>query len=382
MKHSKGAEVIFLGSSLGRRKWSQWRKVETEVFQDQPNYNESNSLRRSKGGHREFLLLRCDGKYVGRAAAAAITTRLSQSDEKLGFIEDFVIGPSYRHLAGMLVGRCLTILEGRGVKEVIVRSHGFPALAASEFEGVPHADLPCNPSWYVRVFERSGFSKYKEWASFRFALPQVSEDGTARWESLLARTGARVGPISVRSRVELEQYSDLTYNVLVDHYGYTPSRFMDSYSLFKHVVIALGFPIVRSRIHVLRDSQGETIGFLSYHPDYRVAMKRAVNCLKRVPFPFTVLAVPPALVAYLLSVRRARRATIGAVGLGEEWRGRGLVRAIDYGLKVIRQEGYEELDSGPMLVENAVVVKMAESFAQRYGVRVERATYYTLRYRF
>jgi hypothetical protein len=320
---------------------------------------------------------------VGRAAASVDETRLAQEEDRVGFVDDFIIDPDYRHLADVLIGRCLSVLRKSGVSEVVVRSHGFPALAAEDFAESPPADLPCNPPWYIELFEREGFIRHKEWANFRFPLPsEASAEGIVRWESLLARTGMRVGPVNVRSRRELEQFSNLAYDVLADHYGYTPSRFMDSYSLTKHLLLAVAYPVVRSRIHVLRNGRGDTIGFLSYHPDYRIATKRVMRHLRRVPFPLTILAVPPAVATYVFLVRRTKKATLGAIGLGEEWRGRGFLRAIDYGLKMIKREGYEQLDTGPVLVENAVVIKMAESFATRYGVRMERARYFTLRCQF
>jgi len=383
MSHSKEASIISLGSSPRGRKRAQWRKVERDILEGQPNYNPSAPLfNRGHDESREFFLLSCEGEHVGRAAAVVSETDLARRKERLGFIDDFVIHPNYKHLAKLLIQRCLTMLRQSGVQEVIVRSHGFPALAAQEFEESPPSSLPCNPPWYIELFERRGFTKHKEWANFRFALPRqdASKEGIAKWEGILAGTHTQARRINVRSRKELKQYSDLVYDVLVDHYGYTPSRFMDSYSLLKHVIIATVFPIVKFRVYVLKSEDGRTIGFTSYHPDYYMAARPVIRFLKRVWFPCNALVLIPALAVYILLIRRTRKATIGAVGLAEGWRRKGFIRAIDHGFGLVRKEGYEELDSGPVLVENAVVVKMAESFAKRYDAKMERATYYTLRH--
>ena len=48
----------------------------------------------------------------------------------------------------------------------------------------------------------------------------------------------------------------------------------------------------------------------------------------------------------------------------------------------MREEGYEQLDTGPVLIENAVVVKMIHAFQQRYDVGMEHMKYHTLLYKF
>ena len=385
MSHSGDASIVSLGSSPRLRKRVQWRQVERDVLEGQRNYNPSVALfRREHHESREFFLLSYQGKHVGRAAAVVSETDFARRKERLGFIDDFVIHPDHKRLAALLIKRCLQVLRRSGVEEVIVRSHGFPALAAQEFEESPPSGLPCNPPWYIELFERSGFTRHKEWANFRFALParDVSKEDIAKWEGLLAGTRTQLKRINVRSRKELRQYSDLVYDVLVEHYGYTPSRFMDSYSVLKHAVVATMFPLVRFRIYVLRSESGETIGFSSYHPDYHAAARPIVRFLKRVRFPFNALVLIPALAVYLLLIRRTNKVTIGAVGLAEGWRRKGFVRAVDHGLSLLRKEGYKQLDTGPVLVENAVVVKMAEGFAKRYDAKIERTKYYTLRYIF
>ena len=46
------------------------------------------------------------------------------------------------------------------------------------------------------------------------------------------------------------------------------------------------------------------------------------------------------------------------------------------------EDGYEHVDSGPVLIDNAVVVKMVYKIARKYGYPVSQTTYYTLQYDF
>ena len=81
-------------------------------------------------------------------------------------------------------------------------------------------------------------------------------------------------------------------------------------------------------------------------------------------------------------MRRTRRAIIGSIGVRGDSRKMGLVRAMDLGLKLVIDDGYEHVDTGPVLIDNAVVVKMVHRIGQRYGYPVSRTTYYTLQYDF
>lgn len=369
------ASVLSLGSSLSRKQVSLWKRVEMDIFRDNPNYIPAIIIKK-KEDEKEFFILYQGGEPVGRAAATLDRRWMRDKRENLGFIDDFVIRPDYAHLADMLIDQCLAVLKERGVEGVIARSQSFPALAAQEFQELSPFGMPCNPPWYVNLFEQRSFVKYKEWANFRFTLPsQPSEEAIARWEQCLTRLHTKCHPLNMRSRSQIKEYSDITYQVLVDHFGYTPMRLMDSHSFIKYLLFGIACRIGKFRIYVLHNDSGKMIGFVSYCPDYNIALRPLVKYLSKFN-PF--VAIP----RFVISLHRSKRAEIGAIGLLEEARMKGYIRAVDYALGIIKEEGYEQLDSGPVLVENTAVVKMAESLHKRYEVSMERMRFYTLRYTF
>lgn len=380
MDQKEASSIVCLGSSLNRKNRSLWRAIENNIFEDDPFHILATAPKGKKGGDREFFILYSDGEAVGRAAVTVDKTWSSDENDKTGFIDDFVIRPSHKPLADMLIDHCLSVLKEKEATEVVTRSHGFPALAAQEFKDYPPGNLPSNPPWLIDLFEQKGFVKHKEWANFRFVLPQeASEAALARWETLLTSRRGELRPLNTKNRQEVRQYSDLTYKVLIDHYGYTPMRFMESRSLVKLPLFHLLCRVARFRIYVLHNELEEMVGFFSYHPDYNMS-RGMLSKYTRLKWynPRSLLVVP----SFIRSIRTSKRAEIGAIGLAVEARRKGFIRAVDYALQLVREEGYEQLDTGPVLIENTVVVKMAKRFRDSYGVDMEHMTYYTMLYRF
>jgi hypothetical protein len=381
MTREETSKVLYFGTRLKRKHRKVWNKVERDAFEDSPNHVMEHVPR---GENVEFLVLYSEGDPVGRASTSLGEGWLSEGRKKenIGFIDGFIIHPDYRHLAGDLIDRCLSTLRERGAAGVIVRSQGFPALAAQEFDDLAPCHLPANPPWYIDLFEVKGFVKHSEWANFRLTLPrEISQADLAAWETLRASQGITVRKLKGGSRKELKQYSDITYDLLSDHYGYTPSRLMDSYSFIRFLSFGLLTRIARVRIYVLRNQSGEIVGFSSYHPDYNILRHSLANRSK-VRW-YSILAPVKQIVGFVRDMRGAKRATIGSIGLRRGSRGTGLVLGImDFGLKLIIEEGYEQLDTGPVLIDNAVVVKMVERIGRRHAASVKRMTYYTLQYEF
>ena len=380
MEHSDTASIVSLGASLKGKQKKLWKKVEDDVLGDDPNYVITITPKHKKNGERDLFMLYCDGQAVGRAAIVVDARWVREKNENTGFIDDFVIHPNHVDLSDMLIEHCLYILKQKGVDSVIVRHGGFPALAAQEFHDLAPASLPCNPPWYIELFERNGFVKHKEWGNFRLSIPtQCSAADIAKWESILACHHSNAQPLDVKNWNQVKQYSNLTYEVLVDHYGYIPTRFMDSHSIIHFVGFGILCKITRLKVYVIQDSSGKIVGFLSYHPDYNV-IKKSLRKYSKMKWynPQTFLAIS----SFISSIRTNKRAAIGSIGFAKESRKKGFIKAIDYGVQFLIKEGYEQLDSGPVLIENAVVVKMIERFSKRYDVDMKRTCYYTLMHTF
>jgi len=381
VKQAETTEVRCVGTVLNRSNRNLWRKLEMDAYRDDPFHVIRRPPKGKKGGKAEFFFLYSGRQPVARAAVYVGEGWLAhEKKERAGFICDFVILPDKRHLAGTLIDHCLSVLRNKGAEGVLVKCNNFPALAAHEFKDLLPIGLPTNPPWHIDLFEQRGFVKEQEWLNFRIDLPSVTlQSRLAKWESALAGQNITVKKLNGRSRKELKRYADAACEIMGEHYGYTPSNFMDTYSFFKFLAFGIITRIGRFRIYVMYDEDNEIVGFWSYHPDYSIAQLGLNKYMgKKWYAPVGLMAFPE----FIRNIRRTKRATIGSMGLREGWRRKGLARAVDYAFKCTLQEGYKQVDTGSMLVDNAVVVKMAETFTRRYGTTLQRMTYYTLEYRF
>jgi hypothetical protein len=374
-------QVRSLGSRLSWRNRKLWNRVEREAFEGDSEHAMSRIPKRGKSKNIEFFLLYSEGKPVGRAAAIIGEGWLSEDErsDNAGFIDSFVIHPAHKHQAGMLIDHCLATMKQKGAQGIIVRSQGFSALAAQEFDDAAPAHT--NPPWYINLFEQRKFVKHKEWMNLRLTLPsEIDRSDLNRWEALRTRHGIDFRKLKWRNRRELRKYVDVTYDVLSAHYGYTPNRILESHSFLRSLVYGLIAHVARFRIYVMCNQDGEIVGFFSYHPDYNYVRHSITKRTRRKWY--NILPPVKEIRDILRAIRRPKRATIGAIGLREEARGQGLLRGIrDYGLNLIVQEGYKQLDTGPVLTDNVVVVKVVESIGKKYGVDVGHMRYYTLQYK-
>jgi GNAT superfamily N-acetyltransferase len=382
MDRGEAYEIVSLGARLRKRNKRLWRKVEEDALGDRPYYIPARIPRGRKGEERQFLVLYSGGDPIARALVVSGGGREAgdEGGENIGYICEFVVLPDYRDRAGALVDRCLAILRDHGVQGVVVKSGGFPALAAQEMDDLPPDVLPDNPPWYVGLFEERGFTRHKEWGNFRMTVPrETAGSGVEDWDEQLAKRGMKLKKVDGRSRKDLKQFADVSYDVLSEHYGYTPWRFMNAYSLIRSFLFMFASRIAKIRVYMVCNESGEAAGFFSWHPQFNfVRYELRIHSQKNWYDPSKLKAIPN----FITSIRRAKRAAIGSIGIRADSRGRGLIRAMDYSMVLVQRDGYESVDTGPVLIENAVVVKMIQRTAKMYGIDVRQTTYYTLQYDF
>ena len=338
MNQSEASEIISLGTTLGGKNRDLWRQIEMDAFGADPHHISQHIPRGKKDGDTEFFILRAGGKPVGRASVDIYEGSMSEEEktDRMGFIDEFVILSEHKHLSALLIAHCLSVLKGAGAEEVIVKGEGFPALSAQEFDDLAPSDLPSNPPWYIDLFEQEGFVKHKEWANFRFTLPkQVRQRDLERWESLRTSQGIKFKRLNGTSRRDMKQYSAAVHDVMAEHYGYSPVMAMDSYSFVKFLFSGISDRFVRLRMYALHNRSGETIGFLSYHPDYDIT-RYSLEKYWTMPIynPKFLMVIPD----FVRSLRTAKRARIGSIGFRQEWRRKGLIRYLDFALKEVIKE--------------------------------------------
>ena len=375
VEHREAISIVSLVFPLDKKQASLWRQVEREAFEEDEYHIPLTSIQ--YGEETEFYLLYYHDKAVGRVCASIDRQWIEKKGNNLGFIEDLVINPAHRDLAHMLIKRCLDFLRDKGVEGAIVRSHSFPALAAQSLnQDVPPFTMPCNPPWYIDLFEQEGFVKFKEWANFRLLLPpKIPKDDASRSKNCVKHLDATMGPLNMKNRRQINEYNALMDDILEDHFGYTPGRvFTKLDSLPKHILFIVLCRLAKFQIYVIQTRSGQIVGLSSFAPNYNIALRPLVNKLER--FRFLALA------KFFVSLRRTKRAEIGAIGLSKEMRGKGFVKLMDHALKTMADAGYTEFDTGPILAENAVVIKMVGYIQKRYAIQAEHMQYYTLMYRF
>jgi len=359
----RATSIFSLGSSLKRKERLLWEGIERENWGSDPNYVPSLTIRR-KDEEKEFFILRRGEKAIGRAAAT-VGRQWTSKDEGAGFIDDFVINPEDKDCAPTLIKRCLCTLKEKGVSEVIVRSYHFPGLAERN-EGLPPFGLPYTPQWYIDLFEKFGFVKYKEWRSFRMkSVPPISPEEIKRGDEFLQSLRLKFKPLNVLSRREVEGYNKLLVGTLEDHFGYYPQAIKISF--LGRASTWFIFKLMRVRVYVLQSRSGKIMAYYSFQPYYNVVLKRmggagGLNLLNP---------------RFLLSLGRVKRAVLGAHGHAETVRGNGMWKAMQsFRLKKLGEEGYTEVDSGRMLSENIPVVRAVEATYAKYGGKFTK--YYTL----
>jgi hypothetical protein len=364
------------GSSLNRAGQKAWAKIAEEAFGDDPHHTLLSSPPTvSKEEEREWLVLVYEDKPVGVAAPTVDRGWIERKKENVGFIDDFMIIPTYIEGAAILIEHCLSRLRDKGVEEVMPRSRKFPALQSEEFEVLPPFALPNNPAWYVNLFCDSGFTRGKEWVILYIPTlpspsklsPQIEPDT----QQFLRSNNAEFRKLDIGNRDELKQYSDLMSEVFIPHFGYNPRGLMEqANSFWRHMLIRIMCRLLRIRIYVAL-IQGEMVAYVCWLPDITIATKS----IKRRSGVSSLLGLVD-IVRFITSIRKINRVHVESIGLKQDIRNLGYVTTmLDYGIKLIVDEGYEDALLGPMLVENLPIIKVA---AQRLVAKVlEKEEYAT-----
>jgi hypothetical protein len=296
-----------------------------------------------------------------------------------------VIAPGYERLGEELIDRCLSILKAKGVEGAVVKWSGFPALAVEELgEDVPPVGLACNPPWYVDLLERKGFTRYKEWVNYGTTLPsRIPKEDLDRVENLVKALHLKVGLLKWRKRRDVDDFFDLQEMILEgeNSFGYAPSRDLKRDDGFlRYLFLALAMKLFKTSVFVVQDSSGRVVGSLCYSPNQNVPLKPLRNLKRSWTKPGTWSTV--VLARYIIGLRRTRRAQIKGFGFVPEIRGRNVLVVMDYMLNLLIDQGYDQLDTGPVRVENRVVIKTFEHFARKHGRITYHTSYYTLLHMF
>jgi len=413
--------VKSLGTSLKGKDRLIWRDIEKNAFEGDENYIPFSPGVR-EGEEREFFILMDGEEKIGRACTTVDRGWIEKRKENIGFIDDFAILPDYKEDANLLIKHCLSVLKDKGLEGAFVRrSPLFPGLLVDAKEP-PTFLMPYNPSFYIDLFAKEGFTREKEWVEVRLKFPsklteelppifsdkkikkrlffskdpkdfqehkeevlnlisqkQVPEsvvEDTSKSYRFIEKNDARIVRINAVNVKEMKELSAFESNIFMsmEHFGYNPREFMGEgeVTFLKRLQLRFLNYLLRIKTLALRGKDGNIIGYVTYLADLAAPMKkmREKKGLRNL-FRFRRL------------MRKNDSFMIGGLGIDENIRGMGAVRSLVFViLKIMVDDGVRTLTTGPMLADNIPVMKTVEIIGASAGIEIEPIKYVTLSYKF
>jgi GNAT superfamily N-acetyltransferase len=313
-------------------------------------------------GAAQMFLARRRGRVVGRIAAHVDPRFDEHHGRPTGFFG------FYDAIDDAAVTRALTDAAaawlGARERPTMVGPMSFTTndecgLLVDGFDREPAVMMPYTPAYYPRHLEQAGFTGVKDLLAWEFPLTVHEDPGLARAASRLARGRA----LTVR-QVDLRRFTDeaelvrTLYNAaLGDNWGVCPFTRAEFAALARRLR-----PFVHSDLVVIGEVGGRPAGFALALPDIAQALAAARGRL------FTC-GLPLGLVRFLHAKRRLDRVRLAALGVSEEYRGRGLELLMYLALsKAGRARGMTTGEASWVLEDNHPV----NAAASRVGGRVTK----------
>ncbi|VUT23660.1 MAG: hypothetical protein MASP_00112 [Candidatus Methanolliviera sp. GoM_asphalt] len=225
----------------------------------------------------------------------------------------------------------------------------------------------------------NGFQREKEWYNIRLKLPPVREEDILEGEKRLKDLNMEIIKLNLRDKKAVKEYSDLVHRTFIGHFGFNPREFMAGYdTLSKRILMRITTRIMRFRIYVGRYKDGKMVLYYSFFPDINVFFR---SLREKGKNPIGIMAM---LKLLLGGSKKIKRAKVGSLGLDDSIRNMRIISdMIGYGLDLVVEEGYDEIDTGMMLAENLSILKIVEKIAEKLGAEeIASMKYYTFSYNF
>ena len=266
----------------------------------------------------EYFLAERDGEVVGRVAAISNRLHNETHDDRVGFFGFF------ESIHDQAVAAALLDAAGRWCRE---RNHDVlrgPAsfsvndecgLLVDGFESPPTLMMPHNPSYYIELVERAGFTKAKDLWVYQggseeqyVPVPERLARGT---ELIRQRQGITLRSLDLKNfQHEVERIKELYNAAWEKNWGFVP--------MTEHEIdhLAAQFkPVVIPEMVPMAEKDGKLIGFGIALPDLNVVFRRHRSG-RLFPMVLDLL--------WSLKMKRIRRARILLLGVLPEYRGKGI----------------------------------------------------------
>jgi GNAT superfamily N-acetyltransferase len=269
-------------------------------------------------GEAEYLLAERNGEVVGRIAAISNRLHNETHQDRVGFFGFFECIDD-QAVADALLDAAADWCRTRG-HDLLRGPASFSTndecgLLVEGFDSPPTIMMPHNPPYYVRLIERSGFTKAKDlWVyqggreDYYVPVPERLARGT---ELIRQRQGIVLRPLNLRDfQREVERIKEVYNSAWQKNWGFVPMTEQEIDHLAEQFK-----PVVIPELVPMAEKDGKLIGFGIVLPDLNVIFRS--NRSGRL-FPVVIRLL------WALKMRRIRRARILLLGILPEYQGKGV----------------------------------------------------------
>jgi GNAT superfamily N-acetyltransferase len=266
----------------------------------------------------EYFLAERDGEVVGRIAAISNRLHNQTHDDRVGFF-GFFESIDDQEVADELLAAAAQWCRSRG-HDVLRGPASFSVndecgLLVDGFDTPPTLMMPHNPRYYLRLLERSGFTKAKDLWVYQGGHPEhyvpVPERLARATELIRQRQGITLRPLNMKDfEGEVERIKELYNSAWEKNWGFVPMTDHEIDHLAEQFK-----PVVIPELVPMAEKDGKLIGFGIVLPDLNTVFR--TNRSGRL-FPVILR------VLWALKTRRIRRARILLLGVIPAYQGRGV----------------------------------------------------------
>jgi len=292
----------------------------------------------------QYFVGTLEGRTVGRIAAIKNDAHNREHDDQVGFFGFFECIDD-QNVANALFNAAAEWLRGKGCDTM--RGPMSPSvndecgLLVDGFTTPPALMMPHNPTYYVTLVERAGFTKAKDLICYQSTYTDMPERLVRGARIVAQRKGVTLRALNMkRFKEEVELVKQLYNAAWEKNWGFVPLTNAEIDHLAKQLK-----PVVVPDIVCFAEKDGKPIGFAVALPDLNVALKK--NPSGRLF---------PGLLKILWAARKIHRCRILLLGTIKEYRGTG-VDALMYGWiwEKGTARGYDWGEAGWILEDNTAM---------------------------
>ncbi len=250
-------------------------------------------------------------EILGRIAAIQNRAHNEAHEDAVGFfgffesVEDPEVAEAlFDTAAEWLKKRGLTTMRG----PTSLSTNDECGLLVDGFNTPPTVMNPHNPSYYVDLVERAGFSKAMDLFQYQTVSPRLPEKLVERVKRVLEHKNITLRTLDMKHfDEEIERIKAIYNSAWEKNWGFVPMTDDE----IDHLAAQLK-PVVEPELVIFVEQEGKPIGFAAVLPDFNVALKK--NPSGRLF---------PGIIKVLLAARKIKRVRILLLGLLKEYRGLG-----------------------------------------------------------